>query len=370
MDMETKDKATKTIESMKQHLHDEMHNPKLEALLEKERKNKPFRVYSLIGLLLFLCVFCFGAAYYVPNVFLPSAKVYVDVQENMTAGEIAQALKDKGIITSTLWFRTAAALSGQADNMKQGEYIVTSGMSMHDLLAKLVSGESEAARLVVPEGYTVRRIAKDLDKQGLVKEDDFLNAAKNNKNLYAYMKGNRTVTFPTEGFLFPDTYFIPQGATAEQIVKLMLDNFDAHLTADMKQKIAARNMSIYQFVTLASLVEKEAAYDKDRPIIAAVFLKRLAINMPLQSDASISYALGTYKASYSIEETKSDSPYNTYLYSGLPPGPIGNPGMDSLRAVADAPATNYLFFVADAQGHNHFAATYEEHMKNVKEYMP
>ncbi|MDY3270566.1 MAG: endolytic transglycosylase MltG, partial [Megasphaera elsdenii] len=109
---------------------------------------------------------------------------------------------------------------------------------------------------------------------------------------------------------------------------------------------------------------------KDRPLIASVFENRLKIHMKLQSDASISYAMGTHKAAYSINETQYDSPYNTYRYEGLPPGPIGNPGMDCMEAILEAPPTKYLYFVADKDGHNYFAATYEEHMKNVQEHMP
>ena len=154
------------------------------------------------------------------------------------------------------------------------------------------------------------------------------------------------------------------------IVKMMLKNFDDHLTEEMKKGIDEENLSIYQFVTLASLIEKEAKYEKDRPLIASVFLNRLDKHMKLQSDASISYAMGTHKAAYSIAETRYDSPYNTYMYEGLPPGPIGNPGMDCMNAVLKAPHTSYLYFVADEDGHNYFATTYEEHMKNVEEHMP
>lgn len=310
------------------------------------------------------------AGYYVPNYFLPDTSAYVHVRDNMTASDIADQLTDDGLITHPLWFRLVTTLSGQASDLKQGEYTIDSRMSLHEILAKLTSGESEAARLVVPEGYTVRQTAQALAKLGIVSEEDFLKAANDQSLLYPYMKGNRKVSFVTEGFLFPDTYTIANDATAEEIVKEMLKNFDKHLTPAMRQEIGKTNMSIYQFVTLASLIEKEAKYPEDRPLIASVFLNRLAQHMKLQSDASISYAMGTHKASYSIDETEYDSPYNTYRYEGLPPGPIGNPGMDCMKAILEAPQTKYLYFVADKDGHNHYAATYEEHMQNVKEYMP
>ena len=243
-------------------------------------------------------------------------------------------------------------------------------MSVFTILQKLASGKSEADRLVVPEGYTVWNIAKAVAANGRISEADFLKAAASDAQLFPYMKGNRQVTFATEGFLFPDTYFIPYDATADDVVAMMLKNFDKHLTPAMKERIAKKNMSIYQFVTLASLIEKEAKFEPDRPLIASVFENRLRIGMKLQSDASIAYAMGNHKAEYSISETQYDSPYNTYVYEGLPPGPIGNPGLPSMEAILDAPTTNYLYFVADKDGHNYFAATYDEHMKNVQEHMP
>ena len=326
-----------------------------------------------VGGAVFCIVALAGAAvvgYTEPNMFLPSKGGYVHVRSDMTAADVGDEMQKNGYIVSSVWFRVAAQVTGQAGNLKEGEYSIDSSMSLQQILGKLTSGKSEAARLVIPEGYTVWQIAQRVAALGNISEDEFLIAAKDTTLLHPYMNGNRDVTFPTEGFLFPDTYFIPNDATAEDVVRMMLKNFDDHLDADMKQQIAAKNMSIYQVVTLASLVEKEAKYEEDRPLIASVFLNRLATHMKLQSDASISYAMGSHKAAYSIAETQYDSPYNTYMYEGLPPGPIANPGMACMHAILQAPTTSYLYFVADGDGHNYFAATYEEHMKNVQEHMP
>lgn len=310
------------------------------------------------------------ASYKVPNMFLPEKQGYVHIRSDMTAADIADEMYDHGYIANPVWFRVMTQVTGQAGSLKEGEYSIDSSMSLQQILAKLTSGKSEADRLVIPEGYTVWQIAKRVAEKGNISEEAFLAAAKNSQLLYPYMNGNRNVTFPTEGFLFPDTYFVPNDATAEDVVRMMLKNFDEHLTSDMKQQIAAKQMSIYQFVTLASLVEKEAKYEEDRPLISSVFLNRLNQHMKLQSDASISYAMGSHKAAYSIAETQYDSPYNTYMYEGLPPGPIANPGMACMHAILQAPSTSYLYFVADGEGHNYFSTTYEEHMKNVQEHMP
>lgn len=321
-----------------------------------------------------ICVlFVFAAVvfgYIGTNPLLPARSGFVHIRSAMSATDTADALYQQGYISSTLWFRLAATASGKAGQLKEGEYLISTSMSTKDILDKLASGKSEAARLVIPEGYTVWQIAKAVAQLGTIPEEEFLAAARSDAHLYPYMKGNRAVTFPAEGFLFPDTYFIAADATADDIIQMMLKNFDDHVTADMRSQIAARNLSIYQFVTLASLVEKEAKYEQDRPLIASVFLNRLQQHMKLQSDASISYAMGSHKAAYSIAETQYDSPYNTYMYEGLPPGAIGNPGMECMNAVLEAPETSYLYFVADGDGHNYFAVTYEDHMKNVEEHMP
>lgn len=356
---------TQTEHEKKQVIEQASQNPVPEKAKKRFRRLKIF-----FGILILLLLAGTGYAYFGPSYFLPYKSGYLHVRSDMTAADIGETLHEQGYVLNPLWFRLTAKVSGQASSLQAGEYSVDSHMSVHELLAKFTSGKSEAQRLVVPEGYTVRQIAQAVARSTQVSEADFLKAAKSDSQLYPYMKGNRQVTFPTEGFLFPDTYFIPYDATADEIVAMMLKNFDNHLTAEMKKGIAQENLSIYQFVTLASLIEKEAKYPADRPLIAAVFRNRLQQHMKLQSDASISYAMGNHKSAYSISETQYDSPYNTYMYEGLPPGPIGNPGEDCMQAILSAPQTPYLYFVADKDGHNHFAATYDEHMKNVQEYMP
>lgn len=339
-----------------------------------EQPGKSRALCAAFGAVLCVVVLGFGAglaSYYMPVPVLPEKRGYVHVEEHMTAAEVSEMLSDNGFIQNRLWFRCVSKITGQEGQLKAGEYIMDSRMSLKEMLEKLTSGKSEAAQLVIPEGYTVWQIAKAAAKLGNITEDEFLEAARDSSLLYPYMRGNRgSVTFPTEGFLFPDTYFVARNASARDMVSMMLENFDRRLNADMKQSIEDKNLSIYQFVTLASLVEKEAKYDEDRPMIASVFLNRLNIRMKLKSDASISYATGSHKAAYSVAETKYDSPYNTYVYEGLPPGPIGNPGMDSMEAVLQAPETSYLYFVADGEGHNYFAMTYEDHLKNIQEHMP
>ena len=150
------------------------------------------------------------------------------------------------------------------------------------------------------------------------------------------------------------------------ILQMMTRNFDDRLTSGMRERAKAKGLTIYDLVTLASLVEKEARYEEDRPIIAQVFLSRLAIGMPLQSDTTIQYLLDAPKEDVTYADTEIESPYNTYQHNGLPPGPIANPGMDSIEAVLYPAKTDYLYFVADRQGHNHYSKTYGEHLEIVE----
>ena len=180
------------------------------------------------------------------------------------------------------------------------------------------------------------------------------------------MKGTRPATYPVEGFLFPSTYEIPVGATPREVIQMMADEMNRYLTPAVKKQIQAQHMSIHDFVTLASIVERESLFDADRPTIAGVFKKRLAHGIPLQSDATISYVLGYAKEDVTIGDTQLQSPYNTYVSKGLPPGPIANPGKKALDAVLHSEDTDYLYFVADKDGHNHFSKTYAEHLAEVE----
>ena len=166
--------------------------------------------------------------------------------------------------------------------------------------------------------------------------------------------------------MFPDTFEVEDELSAKEILSLMTNDFDTRMTAGLRARAKEMDLSIYELVILASLVEKEARYDEDRPIIAQVFLKRLKMNMPLQSDTTIQYLLDAPKEDVTYADTEIDSPYNTYQHYGLPPGPIASPGMDAIEAVLYPADTDYLYFVADRQGHNHYSKTYDEHLEIVE----
>lgn len=306
-----------------------------------------------------------GALYLVPNTFAQDDGTQVLViEKGQTGSEIADMLFERGLIRSTQGFKLWLYLSGTNDKLQTGHYQIPNKVTVRELISLLQEGHVESIRVTIPEGYTVGDIAIVLEKNQIMKAKDFLAEAKTFVP-YPYMKGTRPATYPVEGFLFPSTYEIPVGATPREVIQMMADEMNRYLTPAVKKQIQAQHMSIHDFVTLASIVERESLFDADRPTIAGVFKKRLAHGIPLQSDATISYVLGYAKENVTIGDTQLQSPYNTYVSKGLPPGPIANPGKKSLDAVLHSENTDYLYFVADKEGHNHFSKTYEEHLAEV-----
>lgn len=292
--------------------------------------------------------------------------IYMVVKPGTTASEISDRLMQLGVIDSRLRFWWLMKLQGDASKFKTGTYAFTPHMDEQAVLDKLVAGDTTVVKFTIPEGFGIKEIAKRLADEGLVDEQEFLAEAKDFAP-YDYMKKRPNVRYAAEGYLFPDTYVIHSDVSAEGIMKMMAEDFDTRLTPALRQQAAAKGLSIHDLITLASLVEKEARYDEDRPIIAQVFFKRLQMGMPLQSDTTLQYLMAGPKEDISIEDTKIDSPYNTYQHEGLPPGPIASPGMKSILAVLNPANTDYLYFVADRQGHNHYSQTYDEHLAIVEQ---
>lgn len=290
--------------------------------------------------------------------------VYVTVQPGMTGADIGEMLEQRGVIGSKQKFWFIAKISGEERKFKAGTYHMYVNMPIREALNVLVGGEVSMLRFTIPEGFTVREIAARLEREGIVSSKDFLEKAKT-FSPYRYMKAPRQALYRSEGFLFPDTYEVEPGTSPEAILQMMVRNFDNKLTDEMRAKAEKHNLTVYELVTLASLVEKEARYEEDRPIIAQVFYKRLEINMPLQSDTTIQYLLDAPKEDVTYADTEIDSPYNTYQNYGLPPGPVANPGLASIEAVLEPADTDYLYFVADRAGHNHYSKDYDEHMEIV-----
>lgn len=292
--------------------------------------------------------------------------VYVRIEPGMSSEAIGKLLLKKGVIDSTTKFWLATKLNGADSKFQVGIFQLQHGMSAGEAIEALIHGKTVAVRVTIPEGLNVREVAKLFAKEGLADEEAFLKEAKTFAP-YDYIQAVPEADYRIEGFLFPDTYEFANEATPRELMQRMADEFDKKLTPELRELAKAEKLSIYELVTMASLVEKEARYAEDRPIIAQVFQTRLSINMPLQTDTTLQYLMDAPKEDVTIADTKLESPYNTYQHYGLPPGPIASPGLASIEAVLKPADTDYLYFVADREGHNHYSRSYDQHLALVNQ---
>lgn len=291
-------------------------------------------------------------------------QVPVTIKPGMATQAIGELLYEKGLIKNVALFRLVAKLEGLDGSLQAGEYAFDKAMTVQQLIGKMARGETAFHQFTIPEGYTIDQIAALLESKKLASAARLKSAAAAYAP-YDYIDPSPESKYKAEGFLFPDTYKVAAGTSEEQLVKMMVSQFDSRFTPAMRKQATDMGLSVRDVVILASLVEKEAKVDKERPIIAGVFLRRLQMGMPLQSCATIQYILGFPKPELTVQDTEIPSPYNTYLHMGLPPGPIANPGMASLKAVLSPADTDYLYFVANKDGTHVFSTTYEEHLAAI-----
>jgi UPF0755 protein len=304
----------------------------------------------------------------------PTPVVFV-VEPGDTAGDIALRLKRLGLINDAELFRQLAQYEKADSKLEAGRYELRANMTLGEIIEALQHGRLEEIAVTVPEGWRAEQIAEMLAETVDVDGDQFLALVHSGVFEYESLQ-DRPPEATLEGFLFPDTYNLPVQPTTLDIIDRMLADFDQRFTAEMRQAAVEREMSVYQVVTLASIVEREAVVAEERPIIAGVFLNRLDESMNLDSCATVQYALGYqedtgqwWKTPLTLEELDHvNSPYNTYLHRGLPPGPICNPGLASIQAVLSPVETDYLYFLAKGDGSHAFATTFEEHLQNQQRY--
>lgn len=292
----------------------------------------------------------------------------VIVREGMTTADIAELLHEKRLVKSPAAFRYEASLKGLSTKLKAGPYQIEGGLSNSGIVDVMAKGHITLARFTVPEGYSIAKIGKKLEYEGLGSAAKFMEAAKDYAP-YAYMQtDDADVLYKAEGFVFPATYDFPVGASEKQMLEIMVRQFDVEMREAGLDKLAAeRGMSLRDVVNVAAMVELEAVFADEQPRIAGVFLKRLAVGMPIQSDTTIQYILGEQKEIVTFADTRIDSPYNTYQRQGLPPGPIGSPGLSAVKAVLAPEQHDYLYFVAEKDGHHRFTRTYAEHLRAIEE---
>ena len=302
-----------------------------------------------------------GFAIYVPAG--PHSEMFLEIPAGTGSAQIAAQLKSHGLIRSRLVFEAMRLVKG--GTLKAGEYRFDHPARMSEIYERLERGDVYTRALTIPEGANIFDIAQRVEAAQLGTKEAFLAAAERNVALIADLDPNAQ---SVEGYLFPDTYHFQRLATPDQMIAAMVKRF----------RLAAESIGLTQnfhdIVTMASLVERETPIGSERPIVASVFSNRIAKGMPLMTDPSVIYAdllEGRYRGAIYHSDLDTDSPYNTYKHLGLPPGPVSNPGIASLKAAMAPAQTQYLYFVAastDPSGHSRFATTLEEHQQNVQAY--
>ncbi len=291
----------------------------------------------------------------------------VEIPQGANPDVIAARLVTAGVVRDRWAFKWALWQSANARRLQAGEYRFTDAMTAAQVVEKLASGDVLLERITFVEGLTIREMVPIFEAQGLGSAASF-EAAANEAGLIAELDREAR---DLEGYLFPDTYAVPRSVTAAQLVRVMIARFEQAFDADLRAEATARGMSVREVVTLASLIEEETARAEERAVVAAVYANRLKLDMGLQCDPTVIYALqqaGRYDGNLRRVDLAFDSPYNTYRYPGLPPGPIAAPGRASLEAALRPAEVDYLYFVSRNDGSHVFARSLREHNRNVREY--
>ena len=317
------------------------------------------KISSIIVVFLLLLLFFVCFEVYVPINPSSHETIVYTVQKGWGDDEIARDLQRLKLIRSNYFFRLYVVLSLQHSELKAGEYNLSPKMSIYQIAKKMAQGDVIRDNVVILEGWDISDIGKYLQLKGICEQNYFISLTQKDYSGEFDFLSDKPKKAGLEGYLFPDTYQIAKGENCEDVLSAMLGNFDNKLTPPLRAEIKKQNKSIFDVVTMASLLEKEVRKLDDKKIVSGILWKRLSIGMPLQLDCTVNYVTGKSDASCTIKDTKIDSPYNTYKYKGLPKGPISNPGMDSITAAIYPKNTNYWFYLSD--GITHFSETLAQH---------
>ena len=296
-----------------------------------------------------------------------TAEQFVELPNGSSPPAIGERLVAAGVVRDPLTFRAALLFTGRARELKAGEYRFDRAMSPVEVVDKIARGDVYRRLVTFREGLTLREMAKVYEDAHLGRAEDFEAAAKDPSAI----RDLDPEASDLEGYLFPDSYSLRRETPGAALVAQMVTSFKKVFSDDLRAAARTRGLTVRQAVALASLVEKETAVPEERPLVAAVYLNRRAIGMPMQADPTVIYAMeraGNYSGNIRRDDLQIDSPYNTYRYPGLPPGPIASPGKASLEAAVNPANVDYLYFVSKNDGSHVFARTLDEHNRNVQEW--
>lgn len=291
--------------------------------------------------------------------------VIIEIQPGMNLKQVTQVLSHNNLLNNPRAFRLLAWLEGKENQLQVGEFELSPSLPSGEILKIITSGKTHIHSVTIPEGYRIAEIAEVISQKGLTTKKEFILESEK-KDLIA------DLNIPTEnleGYLFPETYYFGKFLGTEKIIKNMIDTFKQRvMTPEILSRAKKMNMSIHEIITLASLIEKETGLKNERSLISSVFHNRLKKNMLLQTDPTVIYAISNFDGNIRKKDLSIDSPYNTYMYPGLPPGPIASPGLESIIAALNPVESKYLYFVSRQDGSHHFSKSLIEHNRAVNRY--
>ncbi len=369
--------------------HNQTHTEPSESDLQAIQKSKrtAFKVVgiTLTSIILFVISIGVGMVLYIANALQPvvyseqtsNSEVVVGIPSGAKVVEIIASLKENELIRDERVFHYYLKIKSQGSRFKAGEYLMVRGMTFDEIIDKLNRGDVikvEMKRVTIPEGLTVVQIAEKIAEGTSWSAEVFQQNLENPElfpsTVLADLPLNDQIKYPLEGYLFPDTYDFKVDETEQELIQRMLQELEnklATLPEDWRDQIAKRGLNVHEILTIASMIEREVSVEEEREIVAGVIYNRLAENMPLQLDATVQYALDKPKERLFEVDLRVNSPYNTYLNTGLPPGPIASPSLLSIEAAIYPAKTEYYYYVTKKDGTSAhlFAKTYKEHLKNI-----
>ncbi len=313
----------------------------------------PRKILRGVSVAVLLLIIIFSWVFFIPVSHFPVGKI-IEIPSGTTLSGVSDILKKEGVISSGFLFRVYVKIFAGNRPVLSGSYLLDERQSLVGMADRLISGNFHVSRIkiLVTEGMDVQSISEVLASSSpAFQQAKFLETAQK-----------------MEGYLFPDTYFFFSTVSPEEVISVMRENFDTKTTT-LNAKIRSSGHTLQEIITMASIIEREAVTPKDRRIISGILWKRISLGMPLQVDATFSYINGKGSAELTASDLKIDSPYNTYVYRGLPPGPIANPGFDTILSALEPVKTPYLYYLSDDSGVMHYAKTFSEHVVNKTKYL-
>jgi UPF0755 protein len=325
---------------------------------------KKLTIYSLPALLVLIAAWL-AVQIWVPwPISLDSKKTTIHIQYGMTPEAIADSMESHGIIRDATWFLRTTRLYGTTGRLRAGVYSLETGLSSYQAMQRLTHGSQKLVKVTFPEGLTLREMAGIAQRKLEVDSSRFVSLARDS----VFIQSLNMDVPSLLGYLFPETYFFSYGVLEKKVLRTLVIEFSEQIPDSLRPRAQELGFTFHEIVTLASIIEGEAVLDEEKPLIASVYHNRLGLGMPLQADPTIQYIIPDGPRRLLHRDLEIDSPYNTYLYPGLPPGPISNPGKKAILAALYPAESSYLYFVADGTGGHTFSEHHSEHLQAKRKF--